>query len=180
MEHGQINDGDIAASSTFDFHSVGSHMGRTRQDAKGGAWCPAQTISSGVREWLEINLHTDYRITATETMGRFGGGQGQEFAQAYQIEYWRQSTGKNSLKISLGIDTLPLHFRCLASLHKYKWSQCAEGQCKYLHGSQTRASPTNSCKQSQILALQCKWVGWKVVFNHIFICRSIHELYACG
>ena len=70
---------------------------RSGQDAKGGAWCPAQTISSGVREWLEINLHTDYRITATESMGRFGGGQGQEFAEAYQIEYWRQSIGKTSL-----------------------------------------------------------------------------------
>jgi len=93
MEHGHIKDGDITASSTFDYHSVGPHIGRSRQDAKGGAWCPAQTISSGVREWLEINLHTDYRITATETMGRFGGGQGQEFAEAYQIEYWRQSSG---------------------------------------------------------------------------------------
>ena len=26
-------------------------------------------------------------------MGRYGGGQGQEFAQSYQLEYWRQSTG---------------------------------------------------------------------------------------
>ena len=43
---------------------------RARQDLKGGAWCPAQTISAGVREWLEINLHTDYRVTAAETMGR--------------------------------------------------------------------------------------------------------------
>ena len=97
MEHGHIPDKDISASSTFDYHSVGPHMGRARQDAKGGAWCPAQTISSGVREWIEINLHTDYRIMATETMGRFGGGQGQEFAQTYQIEYWRQSTGENPL-----------------------------------------------------------------------------------
>ena len=46
---------------------------RARQDLKGGAWCPAQTISAGVREWLEINLHTDYRVTAAETMGRGGG-----------------------------------------------------------------------------------------------------------
>ena len=78
MEHGHIKDRDIAASSTFDYHSVGPHMGRARQDRKGGAWCPAHTISRGVREWIEINLHMDYRITSTETMGRFGGGQGQE------------------------------------------------------------------------------------------------------
>ena len=99
MEHDHIQDRDITASSTFDYHSVGPHMGRARQDAKGGAWCPAQTISHGVREWIEINLHTDYRITAAETMGRFGGGQGQEFAETYQIEYWRAGSGKNTLAI---------------------------------------------------------------------------------
>ena len=92
MEHGHIKDSDITASSTFDQHSVGAHVGRVRQDVKGGAWCPAQTISAGVREWLEINLHQDYRITAAETMGRYGGGQGQEFAQSYQLEYWRAAT----------------------------------------------------------------------------------------
>ena len=53
MEHGHIEDGDLAASSTFDHHSVGPHVGRVRQDQKGGAWCPAQTIQAGVREWLE-------------------------------------------------------------------------------------------------------------------------------
>ena len=59
---------------------------------KGGAWCPAQTISEGVREWLEVSLRSEHRITGAETMGRYGGGQGQEFAQAYQLEYWRPST----------------------------------------------------------------------------------------
>ena len=92
MEQGHIKDSDITASSTFDQHSVGAHVGRARQDVKGGAWCPAQTISAGVREWLEINLRQDFRITAAETMGRYGGGQGQEFAQSYQLEYWRAAT----------------------------------------------------------------------------------------
>ena len=27
------------------------------------------------------------------TMDRFGGGQGQEFAETYQVEYWRESLG---------------------------------------------------------------------------------------
>ena len=92
MEQGHIKDSDITASSTFDQHSVGAHVGRARQDVKGGAWCPAQTISAGVREGLEINLRQDFRITAAETMGRYGGGQGQEFAQSYQLEYWRAAT----------------------------------------------------------------------------------------
>lgn len=107
MEHGHIPDRDITASSTFDYHSVGPHMGRARQDAKGGAWCPAQAISHGVEEWIEINLHRDYRITAVETMGRFGGGQGQEFAETYQIEYWRAGIGKCC---SLAIYPLHMYF----------------------------------------------------------------------
>ena len=28
MEHGHIKDADITASSTFDYHSVGPHIGR--------------------------------------------------------------------------------------------------------------------------------------------------------
>lgn len=28
-------------------------------------------------------------ITATETQGRFGNGQGIEYAEAYMLEYWR-------------------------------------------------------------------------------------------
>jgi discoidin domain receptor family protein 2 len=46
-----------------------------------------------VREWLEVNLRHEYWITATETQGRFGGGQGQEFTQHYQIQYWRDTLG---------------------------------------------------------------------------------------
>ena len=51
-------------------------------------------IQSGVREWLEINLNDEYRITKTETQGRFGAGHGQEFAQHYQLEYWRKTLGE--------------------------------------------------------------------------------------
>ena len=62
---------------------------------RGGAWCPRSVIQEGTEEWLEINLHRPFRITATETQGRFGGGQGQEFAEFYQLQYWRQSLGNN-------------------------------------------------------------------------------------
>ena len=91
MEDGRIPDQDITASSSFDPHSVGAAMGRARQDIRGGAWCPANTISKGVKEWLEIDLKSEHRITAIETMGRFGGGQGQEFAGEYRLEYWRRT-----------------------------------------------------------------------------------------
>jgi len=38
---------------------------------------------------FQIDLHTVHLITATETQGRFGNGQGREFAEAYVISYWR-------------------------------------------------------------------------------------------
>jgi len=33
-------------------------------------------------------------ITSVETQGRFGNGQGQEFTEAFLIDYWRPKLGK--------------------------------------------------------------------------------------
>lgn len=62
---------------------------RIRQEKNGGAWCPKAQISSAIREYLEIDLTRDHLITWTETQGRFGNGQGQEYAEAFFLEYWR-------------------------------------------------------------------------------------------
>lgn len=67
---------------------------RIRQEKNGGAWCPKAQISSDVREYLQIDLPADHIITQTETQGRFGNGQGQEFAEYFLIEYWRTSLGR--------------------------------------------------------------------------------------
>jgi F5/8 type C domain len=67
---------------------------RVRQESHGGAWCPKQQITKNPREWLEIDLHEVHTVTASETQGRFGNGQGQEFAEAYVLEYWRPRLGK--------------------------------------------------------------------------------------
>ena len=37
-------------------------------------------------EWIEIDLQTVHTITATESMGRFGNGQGAEFAENYMYK----------------------------------------------------------------------------------------------
>ena len=58
-------------------------------DKNGGAWCPRNMIGRDAGEWIEINLGVPHVITATETMGRFGNGQGAEYAEAYVIEYYR-------------------------------------------------------------------------------------------
>ncbi|CAG5082475.1 Similar to DDR2: Discoidin domain-containing receptor 2 (Homo sapiens), partial [Cotesia congregata] len=74
MEEGKIPDDAISASSSYETKSVGP-----------------QNASNDIREYLEIDLTTNHLITWTETQGRFGNGQGQEYAEAFFLEYWRNS-----------------------------------------------------------------------------------------
>ncbi|GLV33666.1 Discoidin domain receptor [Carabus blaptoides fortunei] len=94
METGLIKDEDITASSSFDSSNVGPHHGRLKNEKNGGAWCPKLQVTTEPQEWLEIDLHTVHLITGTATQGRFGNGQGVEFAEAYVLEYWRPRLGK--------------------------------------------------------------------------------------
>ncbi|XP_030749296.1 discoidin domain-containing receptor 2-like [Sitophilus oryzae] len=94
MESGTIKDDDIKASSSFDHGHVGPHRGRIRNEVHGGAWCPQTQATPDTREWIEIDLKTIHVITATETQGRFGNGQGVEFAESYMLEYFRPSLKK--------------------------------------------------------------------------------------
>lgn len=64
---------------------------RIRQEKNGGAWCPKAQISSDVKEYLEVDLQKNHLMTWTETQGRFGNGQGQEYAEAFLVEYWRSA-----------------------------------------------------------------------------------------
>ncbi|XP_015122138.1 discoidin domain-containing receptor 2 [Diachasma alloeum] len=91
MEEGKIPDDAISASSSYETKSVGPQNARIRQEKNGGAWCPKAQISSGIREFLEIDLTRDHLITWTETQGRFGNGQGQEYAETFYLEYFRES-----------------------------------------------------------------------------------------
>ncbi|XP_050419967.1 discoidin domain-containing receptor 2-like isoform X2 [Adelges cooleyi] len=94
MEGSKIPDHKITASSSYEVKSVGPQNARIRQEKNGGAWCPKAQISSEVREYLEIDLDADHLVTWTETQGRWGNGQGQEFTEAFTVEYWRQSIGR--------------------------------------------------------------------------------------
>ncbi|XP_034231704.1 discoidin domain-containing receptor 2-like, partial [Thrips palmi] len=89
MEAGHIPDHAITASSSYEAKSVGPQNARIRQEMNGGAWCPKAQISSEVREYLEVDLQGEHLITRTETQGRFGNGQGQEYAEHFLLEYWR-------------------------------------------------------------------------------------------
>ncbi|XP_026318055.1 discoidin domain-containing receptor 2-like [Hyposmocoma kahamanoa] len=94
MESGLIPDKDLTASSSFNDGNVGPQNGRLNQEIKGGAWCPKSQITTESTEWLEIDLHSVHVITGTGTQGRFGNGQGQEYAEAYVLEYWRPKLNK--------------------------------------------------------------------------------------
>ncbi|KAF0767749.1 Uncharacterized protein FWK35_00033113, partial [Aphis craccivora] len=65
-----------------------------RTEREGGAWCPKEPVTREPTEWLEVNLHVVRVITSVETQGRFGNGQGQEFTEAFLIDYWRPKLGK--------------------------------------------------------------------------------------
>ncbi|XP_049784959.1 discoidin domain-containing receptor 2-like [Schistocerca cancellata] len=91
MEEGRIPDSAVSASSSYEPKSVGPQNARIRQEKNGGAWCPKAQISSEVQEFLEVDLGRAHLITATETQGRFGNGQGQEYAESFHLLYWRDA-----------------------------------------------------------------------------------------
>ena len=47
-----------------------------------------------IRLFRKFLLQEVHIITGTESMGRFGNGQGAEFAEAYILEYWRPRLAK--------------------------------------------------------------------------------------
>ncbi|XP_044732901.1 discoidin domain-containing receptor 2 isoform X2 [Chrysoperla carnea] len=94
MESGDIKDSSISASSAYDSSSVGPQNGRLRIDKSGGAWCPRHMVSKEAKEYLQIDLNEMHVITGTLTQGRFGNGQGQEYAEEYMLDYWRPGDTK--------------------------------------------------------------------------------------
>ncbi|XP_067620630.1 discoidin domain-containing receptor 2-like [Eurosta solidaginis] len=89
MESGAIADTQITASSAHDMGNVGPQHARLKVDNNGGAWCPKHMVSRGLKEYLQIDLLQVHVVTAIRTQGRFGKGQGQEYTEAYVLEYWR-------------------------------------------------------------------------------------------
>lgn len=83
--------GSLISSFITLTHSL---INRVRTELNGGAWCPQTPATPDLREWLQIDFHNVHMITATETQGRFGNGQGVEYAEAYMVEYWRPRLSK--------------------------------------------------------------------------------------
>ncbi|CAG9771116.1 unnamed protein product [Ceutorhynchus assimilis] len=94
MESGKIRDSALSASTSYDSGSVGPHHARLRNNKQGGAWCPRHMVSKNSREYLEIDLKELHVLTGIKTQGRYGNGQGQEYAEQYMVEYWRSGLEK--------------------------------------------------------------------------------------
>ncbi|KAH8385750.1 hypothetical protein KR009_002651 [Drosophila setifemur] len=94
MESGAITDSQITASSAHDTGFVGPQHARLKTDNNGGAWCPKHMVSNALKEYLQVDLLHTHVITAIRTQGRFGKGQGQEYTEAYVLEYWRPGFDK--------------------------------------------------------------------------------------
>ncbi|XP_052222204.1 LOW QUALITY PROTEIN: discoidin domain-containing receptor 2-like [Dreissena polymorpha] len=94
MEDNRIPDEALTASSTHNHKSVGPHNARIRQEKNGGAWCPNGFVTKDSYEYLQIDLGRLMAITKVEVQGRFGNGQGMEFAAEFLLEYQRQDGGE--------------------------------------------------------------------------------------
>ncbi|KAH8298160.1 hypothetical protein KR018_010081, partial [Drosophila ironensis] len=94
MESGAIADYQITASSAHDMGNVGPQHARLKVDNNGGAWCPKHMVSRGLNEYLQIDLLQVHLISGVRTQGRFGKGQGQEYTEAYALQYWRPGFDK--------------------------------------------------------------------------------------
>ncbi|XP_055387519.1 discoidin domain-containing receptor tyrosine kinase B-like isoform X2 [Condylostylus longicornis] len=94
MESGSIADFQITASSAHDMGNVGPQHARLKIDNNGGAWCPKYIVSRALKDYIQIDLLRVHVITSIRTQGRFGKGQGQEYTEAYVLEYWRPGFNK--------------------------------------------------------------------------------------
>ncbi|KAA0201620.1 hypothetical protein HAZT_HAZT010086 [Hyalella azteca] len=66
---------------------------RAHVEVGGGAWCPRTMVFDEGLDHLEVNLETNHVVTKVEVQGRFGNGQGREYAEKYKLQYWRASLG---------------------------------------------------------------------------------------
>ncbi|KAF2361711.1 Serine-threonine/tyrosine-protein kinase catalytic domain [Trinorchestia longiramus] len=90
MADGSIQDHHLSSSSSYD-SVVHAKYARAHVEVGGGAWCPRAMVFDEGLDYLEVDLVTNHVITKVEVQGRFGNGQGREYAEKYKLQYWRSS-----------------------------------------------------------------------------------------
>lgn len=81
-------------------------------------------VSRALKEYLQIDLLQPHVITAVRTQGRFGRGQGQEYTEAYVIEYWRPGMKWTRWKSAQGKEVSVVSY-CFYGFCVL-WPKCAE------------------------------------------------------
>lgn len=152
-----------------------------RIEKGGGAWCPRPAIQHNVREWIEVALpghihHQPHLVVASETQGRFGNGQGQEFAEAFIIEYWRHEIGRwVTYKSATGHQILSGNTNpWLAAMQQLDHPIVAE-RIRFLPYSH---HPRTTCMRVEVYG--CPWTGKNknivIYHRHIYPVPSRHTL----
>ena len=117
----------LSASSSYDPLNVGPAQARLNQDDAGGAWCPEHPVGPQVGDqWLGLNTSSTFVISSVRSQGRYAEGQGQEYAKAYRILYWREgmtrfkeyrdSIGRN---VGAGLRSCFIKVKSICFLYRY-------------------------------------------------------------
>ena len=67
---------------------------RAHMERGGGAWCPSAMVHNDAKEYLELDLVSLHTLTKVEVQGRFGNGQGREYAEKFKLQYWRDDLNR--------------------------------------------------------------------------------------
>jgi len=92
LQDGSIRDSQLTASSSYQPSLVGPSKARLHSELGGGAWCPRSPVSglTETPEWIQVDLGAEHIITGLITQGRFAHGLGQEFAEHFMVQIWRE------------------------------------------------------------------------------------------
>jgi len=92
IQDGSIRDSQLTASSSYQPSLVGPSKARLNSEMGGGAWCPRSPVSglTETPEWIQVDLGAEHIITGLITQGRFAHGLGQEFAEHFMVQVWRE------------------------------------------------------------------------------------------
>uniref|UniRef100_A0A1A9W2L2 F5/8 type C domain-containing protein n=1 Tax=Glossina brevipalpis TaxID=37001 RepID=A0A1A9W2L2_9MUSC len=141
---------------------------RLKTDNNGGAWCPKHMVSNALKEYLQVDLLSTHVVTAIRTQGRFGKGQGQEYTEAYVLEYWRPGfTNWKRWKNTQGKEILPGNINTYSEVENTLQPIIFASKIRiYPYGQYDRTV----CLRAEIVG--CTWEGKENLFSIFFFFTS--------
>lgn len=124
------------------------YLNRIRTELEGGAWCPDKPIGPKSNEYIQIEFHQLIFLTAVETQGRFDNGQGNEYAEFYQIQYQRENHSSNWIDyFNRKTNKTVRDFLLTKRNQSFFFFVLIANQrkCQYIYSWKTFSLATNSC-----------------------------------